>query len=165
MKRAKRYPFCKILRQRLDLHFDNQSSAQAPAENQFRLWIWQAVKRRYRRAEISLILLDEPAARACNRDYRGKDYATNVLSFALDEGETCASLSDGLHGDLVICPQIVLKEAAEQGKTPEQHYAHLTIHGTLHLMGYDHIEDIEAEEMETLETELLNQLAYPDPYK
>ena len=87
------------------------------------------------------------------------------MSFALDEGETCASLSDGLHGDLVICPQIVLKEAAEQGKTPEQHYAHLTIHGTLHLMGYDHIEDIEAEEMETLETELLNQLAYPDPYK
>lgn len=165
MKRAKRYPFCKILRQRLDLHFDNQSSAPAPAENQFRLWIWQAVKRHYRRAEISLILLDEPAARACNRDYRGKDYATNVLSFALDEGETCTSLSDGLHGDLVICPQVVLKEAAEQGKTPEQHYAHLTIHGTLHLMGYDHIEDTEAEEMETLETELLNQLAYPDPYK
>ena len=58
MKRAKRHPFQKILRQRLDLHFDNQSSAQAPAENQFRLWIWQAVKRHYRRAEISLILLD-----------------------------------------------------------------------------------------------------------
>ena len=88
-----------------------------------------------------------------------------VLSFALDEGETLPALLDGLHGDLVICPQVVLKEAAEQGKTPEQHYAHLTIHGILHLMGYDHIDDGEAEEMEALETELLHQLAYPDPYK
>lgn len=88
------------------------------------------------------------------------------MSFALDEGETmyAPALSDGLHGDLVICPQVVFKEAAEQGKTPEQHFAHLTIHGVLHLMGYDHIEDTEAEEMEALETRLLNQLAYPDPY-
>lgn len=166
MKRAKRYPFRQILRRRLALHFDNQSTAaEVPSENQFRRWAWQAVKQQYHRAEISVVLLDEEEARACNRDYRGKDYATNVLSFALDEGETLPALLDGLHGDLVICPQVVLKEAAEQGKTPEQHYAHLTVHGVLHLMGYDHIEETEAEEMEALETELLHQLAYPDPYK
>ncbi|MGF6148042.1 Probable rRNA maturation factor [Kingella potus] len=168
MKRAKRHPFAKILRQRLELHLDNRSSDNTvPAENQFRRWIWQAVKQQYRRAEISVVLLDEDEARACNRDYRGKDYATNVLSFALDEDQTliAPALSDGLHGDLVICPQVVLREAATQGKTPEQHYAHLTIHGVLHLMGYDHAADSEAEEMEALETALLNQLAYPDPYK
>jgi probable rRNA maturation factor len=72
--------------------------------------------------------------------------------------------SDGLFGDLIICPQVVLKEAAEQDKTPAQHFAHLTLHGVLHLMGYDHIEDDEAEAMETLEIRLLNQLAYPNPY-
>ena len=129
MKKAKRYPFLKLQRQRFALHFDNQSSAaDLPSERDFYRWAWQAVKQHHRRAYISLLL------------------------------------SDGLHGDLVICPQVVLKEAAEQGKTPEQHFAHLTIHGVLHLMGYDHIEDTEAEEMEALETRLLNQLAYPDPY-
>ena len=167
MKKAKRYPFLKLQQQRFALHFDNQSSAAClPSERDFYRWAWQAVKQHHRRADISLLLLDEEPAHACNRDYRGKDYATNVLSFALDEGETmyAPALSDVLHGDLVICPQVVFKEAAEQGKTPEQHFAHLTIHGVLHLMGYDHIEDTEAEEMEALETRLLNQLAYPDPY-
>ena len=147
MKKAKRYPFLKLQRQRFALHFDNQSSAAGlPSERDFYRWAWQAVKQHHRRADISLLLL--------------------VLSSALDEGETMSApaLPDGLHGDLVICPQVVFKEAAEQGKTPEQHFAHLTIHGVLHLMGYDHIEDTEAEEMEALETRLLNQLAYPDPY-
>lgn len=89
-----------------------------------------------------------------------------MLSFALNEGEDLPGphLSDGLFGDLIICPQVVLKEAAEQDKTPAQHFAHLTLHGVLHLMGYDHIEDDEAEAMETLEIRLLNQLAYPNPY-
>ncbi|MDO4907101.1 rRNA maturation RNase YbeY [Neisseria sp.] len=166
MKRAKQYPFLTLQRQRFSLHFDNRSGmAGMPSEKDFYRWIWHAFKHRFRRAEISLILLDEEEARACNRDYRGKDYATNVLSFAFNEGETFPEqLSDGLYGDLVICPQVVLKEAAEQGKTPEQHFAHLTLHGTLHLMGYDHIGEAEAEIMETLETRLLNQLGYPDPY-
>ena len=116
MKKAKRYPFLKQQRQRFALHFDNQSSAaDLPSERDFYRWAWQAVKQHHRRAYISLLLLDEEPARACNRDYRGKDYATNVLSFALDEGETmyAPALSDGLHGDLVICPHVVLKEAAE----------------------------------------------------
>lgn len=166
MKRAKQYPFLKLQKQRLHLNFDNASSvSDLPSEKDFYRWIWHALKHRCRHAEISLLLLDEEAARACNRDYRGKDYATNVLSFAFNEGEAFpGTLSDGLYGDLVVCPQVVLKEAAEQGKTPEQHFAHLTLHGTLHLMGYDHIDEAEAEIMETLETRLLNQLGYPDPY-
>ncbi|MDO4878641.1 MAG: rRNA maturation RNase YbeY [Neisseria sp.] len=167
MKAAKRYPFLKLQRRRFALHFDNQSSAGGlPSERDFYRWAWQAVKLRYRRADISLLLLDEEPARICNRDYRGKDYATNVLSFALDEGEAVfhPALSEGLHGDLVICPQVVFREAAEQGKQPGQHFAHLTIHGVLHLMGYDHLDDDEAVEMESLEIRLLNQLAYPDPY-
>ena len=166
MKRAKQYPFLSLQRQRFHLNFENASSAaNLPSERDFYRWTWSALKNEYRRAGISLILLDEEEARDYNRDYRGKDYATNVLSFALNEGEILPDqFSDGLYGDLVICPQVVLKEAAEQGKTPEQHFAHLTIHGVLHLMGYDHIEDTEAEEMEALETRLLNQLAYPDPY-
>lgn len=168
MKRAKKYPFLKIRQQRFTLNFDNASTtAEVPSEKQFYNWMWHALKNTYRRADIGLLLLDEEEARAYNRAYRGKDYATNVLSFALNEGEQMLPnrFSDGLYGDLVICPQVVLKEAAEQGKTPAQHFAHLTIHGTLHLMGYDHIDEAEAEIMETLETRLLNQLGYPDPYQ
>lgn len=119
----------------------------------------------YRYAEISLVLLDEEAARQYNHDYRGKDYATNVLSFAHNEGEfSYAEQEDTLRGDLIICPQVVAKEAAEQGKSLHDHFAHLVIHGTLHLIGFDHIEDEEAEEMEALETKLLAQLNIADPY-
>lgn len=170
MKTAKRYPFPALLRQRLQLYFADQARQPgSPSEAQFRRWAWQAVKSRYRRAEIGLLLLDEETARAYNRDYRQKDYATNVLSFALDEGEQAALAGFSgslpvLHGDLVICPQVVAREAAEQGKTLEAHFAHLTLHGMLHLMGYDHIEPDEAEAMEALEIRLMNQLGYPNPY-
>ncbi|QEY24293.1 rRNA maturation RNase YbeY [Neisseria animalis] len=167
MKRAKRYPFLALQRRRFSLNFENASSlADMPSEKDFYRWIWLALKDRFRRADISLILLDEEEARAYNRDYRGKDYATNVLSFALNEGEMLpGECADGLYGDLIICPQVVVKEAAEQGKTAEQHFAHLTVHGTLHLMGYDHIEEAEAEEMEALEIRLLAAAGYPNPYQ
>jgi len=170
MKRAKKYPFLSLQRQRFCLNFENASTAaDLPSERDFYRWAWAALKSEYRRADISLILLDEEEARAYNRDYRGKDYATNVLSFALDEGEQAAlaGLSGSLpvlRGDLVICPQVVACEAAEQGKTLEAHFAHLTLHGVLHLMGYDHIEPDEAEAMEALEIRLMNQLGYPNPY-
>ena len=106
--------FKSLQRQRFHLNFENASSAaNLPSENDFYRWAWSALKNEYRRADISLILLDEEEARAYNRDYRGKDYATNVLSFALNEGEILPDqFSDGLYGDLVICPQVVLKEAA-----------------------------------------------------
>ena len=166
MKSTKRYPFLTLWQHRFQLHFDNASTfTPCPSERQFRLWAWQAIKNEYRRADIGLILLDENEARAYNRDYRGKDYATNVLSFALNEGEALFHPNpDVLTGDLIICPQIVAKEATEQGKDVFAHFAHLTIHGTLHLMGYDHIEAEDAEIMEALEIRLLKQLAYPNPY-
>lgn len=168
MKTAKRYPFLRLQQQRFQLHLSNFADCdEIPSEKDFYRWAWQAVKTAYRAANISLILLNENEAREYNRDYRGKDYATNVLSFALDEGEMMFddSLSAGLHGDLIICPQVVIQEAREQGKTVQQHFAHLTIHGVLHLMGFDHIEDDEAEEMEALEIKLLNQLGFANPYQ
>lgn len=170
MKKAKQYPFYRIWQQRFRLHSEDRSGfPDLPTAQQWRRWIWQALKHDCARAEIGLLLLDEAEARAYNRDYRGKDYATNVLSFALDEGEQAAlaGLSGSLpvlRGDLVICPQVVAREAAEQGKTLEAHFAHLTLHGVLHLMGYDHIEPDEAEAMEALEIRLMNQLGYPNPY-
>lgn len=167
MKRAKKFPFRTIQRQRLRLHFENASTlSDLPSEQDFFRWIWTALKNEYRQANISLLLLDEDEARAYNRDYRGKDYATNVLSFALNEGEIMPEqFSDGLNGDLIICAPVVLKEAAEQGKTAEQHFAHLTMHGTLHLMGYDHMEEAEAEEMEAIEIRLMQESGYPNPYR
>ncbi|MDO4997417.1 MAG: rRNA maturation RNase YbeY [Neisseria sp.] len=164
--KAKNKHFLNVLRQRLNLHLDNASTFTAcPSERDFRVWIWQALKNEYRHADISLILLDEEDARTYNRDYRGKDYATNVLSFAFNEGEMFnPATADGIVGDLIICPQVVASEASEQGKDLTAHFAHLTIHGTLHLMGYDHMNDAEAKEMENLEIKLLQQLNYPNPY-
>lgn len=165
MKQAKQYDFIAQQRQRFRLHFDNASGNTIPSEQAFYRWAWQALKNEYRRADLSLILLNENEARAYNRDYRQKDYATNVLSFALNEGELWHEQDSAcLCGDLIICPPVVLQEAAEQGKTPEAHFAHLTIHGVLHLMGYDHISDSDADIMEALEIRVLNQLGYANPY-
>lgn len=165
-KQTKHFPFLYVQQQRFQLAFINDSSVHdIPSEKQFYQWIWHALKNFYRRAEISLVLLDEAEAQAYNRNYRGKNYATNVLSFAHNEGEfSYAEEADTLRGDLIICPQVVAKEAAEQGKSLADHFAHLVIHGTLHLMGFDHIEDDEAEEMEQLEIELLAQLHIANPY-
>ena len=165
MKQAKSFPFLKIQKRRLQLHIDNASSAQVPSDSDFFRWAWQAMKPFYRKAEIGLVLLDADEAQAYNRDYRGRDYATNVLSFAQDElDEFALQAADTLYGDLIICPQVVEKEAAEQGKSVQEHYAHLTVHGMLHLIGFDHIEDDEAEEMEALEIRILHQLGYDNPY-
>ena len=165
MKQATSFPFLKIQKQRLQLHVDNASCAQTPSKQDFFRWAWQAMRPFYRKAEIGLVLLDADEAQAYNRDYRGRDYATNVLSFAQDELDEFALQAAGtLYGDLIICPQVVEKEAAEQGKTVQEHYAHLTVHGMLHLIGFDHIEDDEAEEMEALEIRILHQLGYDNPY-
>ena len=165
MKQAKSFPFLKIQKRRLQLHIDNASSAQVPSDSDFFRWAWQAMKPFYRKAEIGLVLLDADEAQAYNRDYRGRDYATNVLSFAQDElDEFALQAADTLYGDLIICPQVVEQEATEQGKSVQAHYAHLTVHGMLHLIGFDHIEDEEAEEMEALEIRILHQLGYDNPY-
>jgi probable rRNA maturation factor len=111
-------------------------------------------------AELTVRFVDAEEGRTLNRTYRGKDYATNVLTFAYAESE-----DDPVTGDLILCCPVVEKEAAEQGKPLAAHYAHLLVHGTLHAQGYDHEDEAEAEEMEGIETEILTSLGYPDPYK
>jgi probable rRNA maturation factor len=134
-----------------------------PAAASFRRWVEAALRgaRRRKPAELSIRIVGHDEGRALNRDYRGKDYATNVLSFPADLPPG-ASLP--LIGDLAICAPVVQREAAEQGKPPQHHWAHLTIHGVLHLLGHDHLEDTEAEAMEALETRILAALGIPNPY-
>lgn len=165
-KRTKHFPFLKIQQQRFHLHYDNQSQAQhLPSEHQFYQWMWLALKPFYYHAQLSLLLLDELPAREYNLHYRGKDYATNILSFALNESESVMPApANTLYGDLIICPEVVEREAKEQNKPLLHHYAHLAIHGTLHLIGFDHIQEEDAHVMETLEIKLLAQLNINNPY-
>ena len=113
-------------------------------------------------SEVTLRLVDESESQALNHQYRGKDRPTNVLSFPF---EAPAGITVPLAGDLVICAPVVAREAVEQNKTSEAHWAHMVIHGLLHLQGYDHIEDDEAEVMEALEIRLLAELGYGNPYE
>ncbi len=151
----------------IELDLQQATQGQTPDESAFRQWCALALRQRSADSELTIRLVDEPEARALNRDYRGKDYPTNVLSFPADlpEGPDGEPLLDiPLLGDLVICVAVVEREAAEQHKALEAHWAHLVIHGCLHLLGYDHLEDEEAEEMESLERQLLAELGHPDPY-
>lgn len=125
-----------------------------PTRHQFRKWAMAALECD---AEIALRIVDSEEGRDLNRDYRGKDYATNVLTFPLDDDPV-------LMGDIVLCAPVVEKEAVEQGKSLEAHYAHLTVHGILHMQGYDHETDKDAILMETLESQIVTKLGYADPY-
>lgn len=110
---------------------------------------------------MTIRLVDEAESHELNLTYRGKDKPTNVLSFPF---EAPPGIEMPLLGDLIICRQVVEQEAKEQQKPLEAHWAHMVVHGSLHLLGYDHIEDDEAEEMESLETEIMLALGYEDPY-
>jgi probable rRNA maturation factor len=113
--------------------------------------------------EITLRLVDALESRRLNHQYRGKDYATNVLSFGYDPELLAAD--GGVMGDLVICAEVVAREAAEQGKPPLAHWAHLVVHGCLHLRGFDHEGDADAARMEARETAILADLGFPNPYE
>lgn len=113
------------------------------------------------RHELTVRLVEVSESQALNRDYRGKDKPTNVLSFPFDAPPV---VSLPLLGDLVICHTIVVAEAQQQDKPLAQHYAHMVVHGTLHLLGYDHMDDDEAEVMEQIERDILAELGIPDPY-
>ena len=115
-------------------------------------------------AELTVRFVDAAEGQALNRDYRDKDYATNVLTFAYNEGEELAD-DEPVRADIILCTDVLQREAQEQGKTVEEHAAHLIVHGVLHAQGYDHIEDIEATEMELFETDILETLGFADPYK
>jgi len=113
-------------------------------------------------AEVSVYIVDEAESQKLNLQYRAKDKPTNVLSFPADIHE---AVGVPLLGDLVICAPVVEREAVEQGKSLDAHWAHILIHGTLHLLGYDHVEDDEADAMEALETYLITQMNFPAPYQ
>ncbi|WP_305072503.1 rRNA maturation RNase YbeY [Propionivibrio sp.] len=130
-----------------------------PSRPQFRAWARAALNADgMRGGQITLRLVDAEEGQSLNRDYRGKDYATNVLSFPYE-------IEPVVIGDLAICHPVVAREAAEQGKTLEAHYAHLVVHGVLHLQGYDHeTGEADAARMEDKEREILASLGFADPY-
>lgn len=128
--------------------------ADEPTRAQIRAWAAAALEGD---AEVTVRFVDAEEGRELNRDYRAKDYATNVLSFVYQQGSPC-------QGDLVLCAPVVSHEAAEQGKGAEAHYAHLMVHGMLHLQGYDHENESDALAMEAVETHIMRKLGYTDPY-
>ena len=129
--------------------------AQVPRAAQVRRWLRAALPHA---SEVTVRIVGTAEARRLNRSYCGRDHATNVLSFPYGAGQKT------LRGDIVLCAPVIRREARAQGKTPEAHFAHLTVHGALHLQGHDHDRPRAAARMEALEKKLLAKLGYPDPY-
>jgi probable rRNA maturation factor len=136
-------------------------SGELPSRGDFRRWAKAALRGD---ARVTLRIVDEAEGRTLNRDYRDKDYATNVLTFAYGFSEGTTAEAAVLTGDIVLCAPVVAREAAEHNISLAAHYAHLTVHGLLHLQGYDHESDAEAVMMESIESFLLQRLGYSDPY-
>jgi probable rRNA maturation factor len=138
------------------------ADASLPSQRQLSDWAlaaWQ--EEGVRDAEVVVRVTDEAESRRLNHEFRGRDNATNVLSFPFDP---VPEIDLNHVGDLVICAPVVAREAVEQGKQADAHWAHMVVHGMLHLQGYDHETDEQAAEMETLETQVLTGLGYPAPY-
>lgn len=129
-----------------------------PLYAEFRKWVGAALTKDTKKAEIGLRIVNESEGRQLNRDFRQKDYATNVLTFVYEDSQV-------LSGDIVLCASVIKREAIQQRKDLAAHYAHLTVHGILHLQGFDHDADESAEVMEGLETEILRGLGYENPYE
>ncbi|WP_275075493.1 rRNA maturation RNase YbeY [Providencia rettgeri] len=145
----------------LDLQIACENPEGLPSEALFERWLAAVLPKFQAQSEVTIRIVDEAESHHLNLTYRGKDKPTNVLSFPF---EAPPEIELPLLGDLIICRQVVEQEAIEQQKSAEEHWAHMVVHGCLHLLGYDHIEDDEAEEMEGLETEILAELGYEDPY-
>ena len=140
--------------------------ASIPDDEEFQLWVDAALAGKSIQFALSIRIVDEPEAQRFNRDYRNKDYATNVLSFPAELPEGLpAEIRQSQMGDLLICAPVVAREATKQRRPEMDHWAHLTIHGVLHLLGYDHEQAEEADVMESLETEILAKLGISDPYQ
>ena len=146
----------------IDYQVATQAS-QLPSLEELERWVSAVLERHADESghEMTIRVVDADESQALNATYRGKDKATNVLSFPF---EAPPGIVLPLLGDLVICHAVVAQEAQQQHKPLIQHYAHMVIHGTLHLLGYDHIEDDEAEAMEDIERTLLAEFDIPDPY-
>ena len=132
-----------------------------PGIASIRQWVMQALPAGQAAAELTIRIVDEAEITSLNMQYRGKDGATNVLSFPYEPME---GVDTELLGDVVICAPVVASEAIAQGKPLEAHWAHLVIHGVLHLLGYDHKQQHDALRMESAESELLADLGYQNPY-
>lgn len=145
----------------VDLQIATENIEDLPTEEQIVQWATAAVQPEGNEVEMTVRIVDEAESHELNLTYRGKDRPTNVLSFPF---ECPDEVELPLLGDLVICRQVVEREAVEQDKPLMAHWAHMVVHGSLHLLGYDHIEDDEAEEMESLETQIMQGLGFDDPY-
>ncbi|WP_062067124.1 rRNA maturation RNase YbeY [Cellvibrio sp. OA-2007] len=146
----------------IDIESNSQSQL-IPALSEIERWIEAALQSQdLENTEVSIYIVDEEEGQELNSQYRGRDYPTNVLSFPADIPE---EVGTPLLGDLVVCAPVVEREAQEQNKALAAHWAHMLVHGTLHLIGFDHIDDGEAEEMESLETQIIIGLGYPAPYQ
>ncbi|PCK07850.1 MAG: rRNA maturation RNase YbeY [Alteromonadaceae bacterium] len=137
-------------------------SANIPNEDEFEAWAQVTLAAHHPEAELNIKIVDEQESQELNHQYRGMDKPTNVLSFpcSLPEGVDIPYI-----GDIAICADVVEREAVEQNKTPKSHWAHMLVHAILHLLGYDHIDDAQAEEMESLETKIMLDLGFAAPYE
>ena len=145
----------------IDLQIACEQETGLPTAEQIEQWATAAVQPQSEEVEMTVRIVDEAEGHELNLNYRGKDRPTNVLSFPF---ECPDEVELPLLGDLVICRQVVEREAQEQDKPVMAHWAHMVVHGSLHLLGYDHIKDDEAEEMESLETQIMTGLGFADPY-
>ncbi len=147
----------------MNMDIQNVSGFDALPKNELIIkWAEQALDGQHKDAEITLRVVDINEGRALNKEWRKKDTATNVLSFPVGESIEHAP---NLLGDIVVCAPVVEQEAKEQGKAIDAHWAHLVIHGILHLQGYDHESDEEANVMETKEIKILKKIGYANPYE
>ncbi len=155
----------------MQINLDIQNTIKAtdlPDKESIIAWIKETLKQvgyTNKSVELTLRIVSEDESQQLNFDYRNKNSPTNILSFPFQPPEMIpASEFEGLLGDLVICYEVILREAKQQEKKVEQHWAHLIVHGVLHLLGYDHLVDQEAEIMEQLEVDILKQFKIADPY-
>jgi probable rRNA maturation factor len=145
------------------IHVELQNAgafASLPPEEDFARWAETAIRRD--NAEVVIRVVDETESAELNEYYRGKPNPTNVLSFPF---EAPPGIETDILGDLVVCAPVIEREAREQGKPAAAHWAHMVVHGVLHLQGYDHVEEAEADLMEAEEIALLNRLGFPNPYE
>ena len=146
----------------LDLKIASEETDNLPSETQIMQWLDVILPQFMDQAEITIRIVDQAESQQLNNTYRHKDKPTNVLSFPF---ESPIEIDVPLLGDLIICKQVVEAEAQEQHKSLTSHWAHMIVHGCLHLLGYDHILDEEAEEMENIEIDIMRQLGFDNPYQ